>query len=97
MHRKNGSSVNTQSKLRIIPTLHAQKQPSTLCVDRINLVQHRHTTMNRRKKIKQLLEAHAKKANAKLAPKNNKPKYISKADRAKLEAEAAQELVTPAE
>lgn len=44
--------------------------------------------MNRRKKIKQLLEAHARKANAKLAPKN-KPKYISKADRAKLEAEAA--------
>jgi ribosomal protein L14E/L6E/L27E len=53
--------------------------------------------MNRRKKIKQLLEAHARKANAKLAPKSNKPKYISKADRAKLEAEAAQELVTPAE
>ncbi|MBG0839673.1 MULTISPECIES: DUF2986 domain-containing protein [Pseudomonadaceae] len=53
--------------------------------------------MNRRKKIKQLLEAHAKKANAKLAPKSNKPKYISKADRAKLEAEAAQEPVTPAE
>lgn len=42
--------------------------------------------MNRRKKIKQLLEAHAKKANAKLAPKN-KPKYISKADRLKLQAE----------
>jgi ribosomal protein L14E/L6E/L27E len=57
----------------------------------INSGQRRHTTMNRRKKIKQLLEAHAKKANAKLAPKNNKPKYISKADRAKLEAEAAQE------
>ncbi|NUT78096.1 DUF2986 domain-containing protein [Pseudomonas sp. C1C7] len=43
--------------------------------------------MNRRKKIKQLLEAHAKKASAKLAPKN-KPKYISKADRLKLAAEA---------
>ncbi|MCE0461016.1 DUF2986 domain-containing protein [Pseudomonas uvaldensis] len=40
--------------------------------------------MNRRKKIKQLLEAHAKKASAKLAPRN-KPKYISKADRLKLE------------
>ena len=53
--------------------------------------------MNRRKKIKQLLEAHAKKANAKRAPKNNKPKYISKADRPKLEAETAQESVTPAE
>ncbi|MCG6576972.1 DUF2986 domain-containing protein [Pseudomonas sp. AF32] len=44
--------------------------------------------MNRRKKIKQLLEAHAKKASAKLAPRN-KPKYISKADRLKLEAESA--------
>ena len=53
--------------------------------------------MNRRKKIKQLLEAHARKANAKLAPTSNKPKYISKADRAKLAAEAAQESVTPAE
>ena len=55
------------------------------------------TPMNRRKKIKQLLEAHAKKANAKLAPKSNKPRYISKADRAKLEAEADHGLVTPAE
>ncbi len=36
--------------------------------------------MNRRKKIGQLLKAHAKKASAKLAPKN-KPKYISKADK----------------
>lgn len=44
--------------------------------------------MNRRKKIKQLLEAHARKANAKLAPKN-KPKYICKADRLKLAAEVA--------
>lgn len=44
--------------------------------------------MNRQKKIKQLLKAHAKKANAKLAPRSNKPKYISKADRLKLEAEA---------
>jgi len=44
--------------------------------------------MNRQKKLKQLLKAHQKKANAKLAPKNNKPKYISKADRLKLAAEA---------
>jgi hypothetical protein len=43
--------------------------------------------MNRRKKIKQLLEAHAKKANAKKAPKK-KSTYISKADRLKLAAEA---------
>lgn len=44
--------------------------------------------MNRQKKLKQLLKAHQKKANAKLAPKSNKPKYISKADRLKLEAQA---------
>lgn len=46
--------------------------------------------MNRRKKIKQLLEAHAKKANAKLAPKK-KSTYISKADRLKLAEEANQD------
>ncbi len=51
--------------------------------------------MNRRKKIKQLLEAHAKKANAKLAPKN-KPKYICKADRLKLAAEAEAEAAQDA-
>jgi hypothetical protein len=51
--------------------------------------------MNRRKKIKQLLEAHAKKANAKKAPKK-KSIYISKADRLKLAAEANQEAtITP--
>ncbi len=44
-------------------------------------------TMNRQKKLKQLLKAHQKKANAKLAPKSNKPKYISKADRLKLQAD----------
>ncbi|MFJ1338938.1 DUF2986 domain-containing protein [Pseudomonas caricapapayae] len=52
--------------------------------------------MNRQKKIKQLLKAHAKKASAKLAPKN-KPKYISKADRLKLEAESSPDANTPAE
>ncbi|WP_123566270.1 DUF2986 domain-containing protein [Pseudomonas vranovensis] len=52
--------------------------------------------MNRQKKIKQLLKAHAKKASAKLAPKS-KPKYISKADRLKLEAEASEAAVTPSE
>ncbi|MDH0747056.1 DUF2986 domain-containing protein [Pseudomonas sp. GD03842] len=51
--------------------------------------------MNRRKKIAQLLKAHAKKANAKLAPRSTKPRYISKADRAKMDAEAAQAPVTP--
>ncbi|TWC19683.1 MULTISPECIES: DUF2986 domain-containing protein [unclassified Pseudomonas] len=49
--------------------------------------------MNRQKKIKQLLKAHAKKASAKLAPKN-KPKYISKADRLKLAAESSEEPAT---
>ncbi|MHA6195826.1 DUF2986 domain-containing protein [Pseudomonas wadenswilerensis] len=44
--------------------------------------------MNRRKKINQLLKAHAKKASAKLAPKG-KPRYISKAEREKLEAETS--------
>ncbi|EPJ93244.1 MULTISPECIES: DUF2986 domain-containing protein [Pseudomonas] len=52
--------------------------------------------MNRRKKITQLLKAHAKKASAKLAPKN-KTKYISKADRLKLAAETSQEPTTPCE
>ncbi|REL27259.1 DUF2986 domain-containing protein [Thalassotalea euphylliae] len=39
--------------------------------------------MNRKKKIKSTLLAKQKKANAKLH-KSNKPKYISKAERAKL-------------
>lgn len=42
--------------------------------------------MNRRKKGNQTLKARLKKANAKLAS-SNKPKYISKAERAKLAAE----------
>lgn len=52
--------------------------------------------MNRRKKIKQLLEAHAKKASAKLAPKK-KSTYISKADRLKLAAEASQDSIVASE
>jgi len=40
--------------------------------------------MNRKKKVKSTLLAKKKKANAKLH-KSNKPKYISKAERAKLE------------
>ena len=43
--------------------------------------------MNRKKKIKQILTKKMKKANAKLAPKESKPAYISKADRAAAEAE----------
>lgn len=46
--------------------------------------------MNRRKKINQLLKANRQKASAKLAPQN-KDKYISKADRAKLAEQAAEE------
>ena len=53
--------------------------------------------MNRQTKINQLLKAHAKKASAKLAPRSTKPKYISKADREKLAAQAASEAATPAE
>jgi hypothetical protein len=52
--------------------------------------------MNRRKKIKQLLEAHAKKASAKLAPKK-KSTYISKADRLKLAEEANQDSIVASE
>ncbi|WP_243245972.1 DUF2986 domain-containing protein [Pseudomonas maioricensis] len=51
--------------------------------------------MNRQKKLQQLFKAKAKKANAKLAPK--KPKYISKADRLKMDAETAQDSTTPSE
>ena len=43
--------------------------------------------MNRKKKIKTTLLAKKKKANAKLH-KSNKPKYISKAERAKLAEQA---------
>jgi len=43
--------------------------------------------MNRLKKSIQIVKARAKKANAKLAPKK-KTKYISKAERAKLELES---------
>jgi hypothetical protein len=48
--------------------------------------------MNRRKKLNQILRANAKKASAKLAPKN-KDTYVSKADRLKL-AEASAEATT---
>ncbi|UVJ42157.1 DUF2986 domain-containing protein [Pseudomonas sp. LS1212] len=52
--------------------------------------------MNRQKKIKQLLKAHAKKVSAKLAPKS-KSKYISKADRLKLAAESSHDSNIPSE
>jgi hypothetical protein len=37
--------------------------------------------MNRKKKINKILGKKMRKANAKLAPKNTKPAYISKANR----------------
>jgi hypothetical protein len=43
--------------------------------------------MNRRKQGNNIIRARNKKANAKLAPRS-KPKYICKADRAKLLAES---------
>ena len=52
--------------------------------------------MNRRKKIQQLLKAHAKKASAKLAPQG-KDKYISKADRLKLAAESSADTISSSE
>lgn len=42
--------------------------------------------MNRKKKINSILKAKMKKKNAKLQT-SNKPRYISKAERAKMEAE----------
>jgi hypothetical protein len=42
--------------------------------------------MNRKKKINSILKAKMKKKNAKLHT-SNKPRYISKAERAKMEAE----------
>lgn len=44
--------------------------------------------MNRKKKINDILKKKMKKQNAKLHS-SNKPRYISKADRAKMEAEEA--------
>ncbi|MDR9828126.1 DUF2986 domain-containing protein [Vibrio sp. FNV 38] len=46
--------------------------------------------MNRKKKINQILKSKQKKMNAKLH-KSNKPKYISKAEREKMELEQAQQ------
>lgn len=42
--------------------------------------------MNRKKRINQILKAKQKKINSKLH-KSNKPRYISKAERAKMDAE----------
>ena len=58
--------------------------------------------MNRKKRINQIIKTKLKKQNAKLH-NSNKPRYISKAERAKMEAEQAtaeastDESVTPSE
>ncbi|QRV23707.1 DUF2986 domain-containing protein [Marinomonas foliarum] len=52
--------------------------------------------MNRRKKIKDIYDKRMKQANLKVNPKKAKPKYISKAERAKMEAEAAANTSTEA-
>ncbi|MEL7292809.1 MAG: DUF2986 domain-containing protein [Pseudomonadota bacterium] len=46
--------------------------------------------MNRKKKINSILKAKLKKKNAKLH-KSSKPRYISKAERAKMEQESTAE------
>jgi len=52
--------------------------------------------MNRRKKGNAASKARIKKANAKLST-STKPKYISKAERAKLELEASQNTILVSE
>lgn len=52
--------------------------------------------MNRKKKVKQTLLAQIKRKNAKLH-KKNKPRYISKSERAKLAEEAEGKAETLAE
>ena len=47
------------------------------------------TPLNRKKKINSALKAHVKRKNAKLQ-NSNKPKYVSKAERARLALEAEQ-------
>jgi hypothetical protein len=47
--------------------------------------------MNRKKKINQVLKAKVKKMNAK-QQKSNKPKYVSKAERAAIAAKEAQSV-----
>ncbi|ETI61281.1 DUF2986 domain-containing protein [Marinomonas profundimaris] len=53
--------------------------------------------MNRRKKIKDIYDKRMKQANLKVNPKKAKPKYISKAERALMEAEAAVNPTTDAD
>ncbi|MGC9401648.1 DUF2986 domain-containing protein [Vibrio genomosp. F10] len=52
--------------------------------------------MNRKKKINQILKKKQKQHNAKLHS-SNKPRYISKAERAKMEAEEANKALESSE
>lgn len=52
--------------------------------------------MNRKKKINQILKKKIKQQNSKLH-KSNKPRYISKAERAKLESEDVQQALVEGE
>lgn len=52
--------------------------------------------MNRRKKVNSILKRKAKKAKKMLTP-SKKEKYVSKADRAKLEEQAASENLSESE
>ncbi|MBD0787140.1 DUF2986 domain-containing protein [Vibrio sp. Y2-5] len=52
--------------------------------------------MNRKKKINQILKKKIKQQNSKLH-KSNKPRYVSKAERAKLEAEEAAQVTDEGE
>ena len=52
--------------------------------------------MNRKKKINQILKKKIKQQNAKLN-KSNKPRYVSKAERAKIEAEEASQAIEQSE
>ncbi|MBY5990541.1 DUF2986 domain-containing protein [Ferrimonas balearica] len=53
--------------------------------------------MNRKKKVKQTLLKQAKKARAKKAGQGNKPRYVSKAERAELAAQEGQPDETPSD
>lgn len=64
---------------------------AAFCSHRIIAATNQGRDMNRRKKINQTLKNKAKKANAKLHS-NGKPAYVSKAERARLEALEADQV-----
>lgn len=66
-----------------------------IILQRLNKLQG-YAAMNRKKKINDILKKKQKKANAKLH-KSNKPRYISKAERAKMEEEERAQQAASAE